>query len=195
MGKIFYLMGKSASGKDRLGAALRAHFGPRLENVILYATRPIRSGERDGEAYWFIDEAQMEAFRKAGRVIEERTYQTVHGPWTYATIDDGRIRPEEASYLITGTPESYLKTREYFGEETMVPLYIDLDNGLRLQRALSRERRQEEPKYAEMCRRFLADEQDFSEERLAELRLPRRYQNVRFRDCLRELIRTVEENL
>ena len=39
----------------------------------------------------------------------------------------------------------------------MVPLYVEVDDGLRLSRALERERKQTEPKYAEMCRRFLAD--------------------------------------
>ena len=36
----------------------------------------------------------------------------------------------------------------------------------RLIRAIDREKQQKEPKYEEMCRRFLADASDFSEENL-----------------------------
>ena len=34
---------------------------------------------------------------------------------------------------------------------------IELDDGVRLQRALDREKAQDHPKYEEMCRRFLED--------------------------------------
>ena len=44
---------------------------------------------------------------------------------------------------------------------------IELDDGVRLQRALDREKAQDHPKYEELCRRYLADAQDFSEEKLA----------------------------
>ena len=57
----------------------------------------------------------------------------------------------------------------------MVPLYIEVDDGLRLSRALERERKQTEPKYAEMCRRFLADCEDFTEEKIAEAGIVRRF--------------------
>ena len=54
--------------------------------------------------------------------------------------------------------------QNYFGKENVIPIYIQVDDGVRLERALERERTQKEPKYAELCRRFLADEKDFSEE-------------------------------
>ena len=65
-----------------------------------------------------------------------------------------------------GTLESYEKTRNYFGKENLVPIYITVENGLRLKRALDREKHQQVPHYDEMCRRYLADEKRFCEERL-----------------------------
>ena len=41
MGKIFYIMGKSASGKDRIYSLLAAHKELNLKTLILYTTRPI----------------------------------------------------------------------------------------------------------------------------------------------------------
>ena len=44
-------------------------------------------------------------------------------------------------------------------------------------RALARERQQDVPRYEEMCRRFLADAKDFSEEKLKEAGIDRRFVN------------------
>lgn len=195
MGKIFYLIGPSASGKDSLGRELLRRFDGQLKPVLMSTTRPIRSGEKEGEEYHFITPRQFHSLEQAGKVIESRTYQTVHGPWTYATIDDGHLELQKASYLAVGTLESYLKTLEYFGGEIVVPLYIELDKGLRLHRALERERAQTEPKYAEMCRRFLADEQDFSADKIAACHFPRVYENNDFQRCLAELSQTIMKEL
>lgn len=194
MGKIFYLIGPSASGKDRLLGELKARF-PQLLTIVMYTTRPIRSGEVPDVAYHFITAEAFEAEKAAGRVIESRTYQTVHGPWTYATLDDGAIDLEHHSYLMAGTLESYGQTLAYFGADHVIPLYIEVEPGLRLFRALARERTQAEPKYAEMCRRFLADEEDFSPEKQAAFVFPKKYVNDDFETCLNELADTIEKEL
>ena len=51
MGKIFYIMGKSASGKDHIYARLAAHEGLGLKKLVLYTTRPIRAEEENGKQY------------------------------------------------------------------------------------------------------------------------------------------------
>ena len=56
--------------------------------------------------------------------------------------------------------------REYYGEDKVVPVYVEVEDGERLKRAIRREEQQKVPKYEEMCRRFLADAEDFSEEKL-----------------------------
>ena len=104
-------------------------------------------------------------------------YSPVQGPWYYFTADDGQIDLAKHDYLGIGTLESYLKLKAYFGEQAMVPLYVEVDDGLRLSRALELERKQTEPKYAEMCRRFLADCEEFTEEKIAEAGIVRRYSN------------------
>ena len=75
-----------------------------------------------------------------------------------------------------------------------VPLYVEVDDGLRLSRALERERKQTEPKYAEMCRRFLADCEDFTEEKIAEAGIVRRFSNNSTpEDCFSEIQNFVEQ--
>ncbi|MCR5597631.1 MAG: guanylate kinase [Lachnospiraceae bacterium] len=167
MGKLFCLIGKSASGKDTIYRRLLDDASLSLKPVVTYTTRPKRSGESEGVEYHFTDEAQLESFRREGRVLEERIYHTVYGDWHYFTADDGQVILDEHSYIIITTPEALTGITAYYGRERVVPVYITLDDGERLERALKRERSQANPGYSEMCRRFLADEKDFSEENLA----------------------------
>ena len=187
MGKIFYLMGKSSSGKDTIFKALLSDAALGLKQIVPYTTRPIREGEKNGVEYFFTDEAGVRTMQEQNRVIELRVYHTCHGDWKYFTAADDRIDLEKQDYLVIGTPEAFLKIRDYFGEERVVPIYIELDDGVRLQRALDREKAQDQPKYEEMCRRFLADAADFSEEKLAELRLSKRFHNDDLSACIQEI--------
>lgn len=51
MSKIYYLMGKSSTGKDTIYKELRKRM-PQLKNVTIYTTRPRREGEKEGEEYF-----------------------------------------------------------------------------------------------------------------------------------------------
>lgn len=188
MGKIFCLMGKSASGKDTIYSRLLQREELNLKHVVPYTTRPIRSGETDGETYFFCTEEEALRMEQEGKIIELRAYHTVHGIWKYFTADDGQIRLDLADYLLIGTLETYEKIRAYYGKENVCPVYVWVDDGVRLERALERERSQREPKYAEMCRRFLADEEDFSEENLKRLGISRRFENRDIEKILEEII-------
>ena len=147
MGKIYYLMGKSSSGKDTMFKKLIEDKELALKTIVGYTTRPMREGETEGIEYHFVDEDTMKSLENEGRVIERRSYGTVHGVWNYFTVDDGE----------------------------------------RLQRALDRERTQDKPRYAEMCRRFLADEKDFSEENIARCGINKRYENDDLGKCFEEI--------
>lgn len=172
MGKIFYLIGKSCAGKDSLYNVIMKDKDLALRPVIRYTTRPIRDGEVDGVSYHFVDIDGYRSLKESGRIIEEQVYHTVHGDWYYFTVDDGEIDIANNDYLAIGVLESFADTRKYFGEDKVLPIYIELDDGERLFRALQRERLPENGRYAEMCRRFLADAEDFREERIKELGIP-----------------------
>ena len=187
MGKIFYIMGKSASGKDKICERLLANEDLQLLNLLLYTTRPIRSGETDGQQYHFVTEAELQRLRLEGKIIEERTYQTARGPWTYFTADAG-IDLSSGNYIAIGTLVSFQKLCNFYGREEILPVYIDVTDELLMERAMKREKKQEIPNYKELCRRFLADSEDFSEERIKEAGITRRFpNNGEFEDCLQEI--------
>lgn len=177
MGKIFYIMGKSASGKDTIYEEVLHREELQLQRLVLYTTRPIRANESEGVEYHFVGEEKLQDFLQAGKVIELREYHTMHGIWKYFTVDDEYMDLEKNNYLAIGTLESYEKMKKYYGEKKIVPLYIEVEDGLRLERALRREKKQSQPKYEEMCRRFLADQQDFAEDKLQQAGIGYRFSN------------------
>lgn len=192
MNRIYYLMGKSASGKDTVYQRLLKNPALGLQRIVLYTTRPIRQGEKEGREYFFTDEEKLRQIRESGRLIESRSYHTVHGIWSYFTADDGQIDLENSSYLGIGTLESYRKLAQYFGKDAVVPLYIEVEDGERLLRAISREQRQEFPGYAELCRRFLADCEDFSEEKLEAAGIRYRIENANLEECVAEIEKIIK---
>lgn len=166
MGKIYCIIGKSSTGKDTLYKKLIEDTSLSLKTIVPYTTRPMREGEHNGVEYYFCSEEKVKELERAGKIIELRAYDTIHGTWKYFTVNDEQINLAQYDYLIIGTLESYLKIRDYFGENKVVPLYIEVEDGERLSRAINRERMQNKPKYEELCRRFLADAKDFSDEKL-----------------------------
>ena len=193
MGRIYYLLGKSATGKDTLYKEILKR-RPKLRTVTMYTTRPIREGETDGVEYFFTGREELERQLASGKVIESRTYQTIAGPWTYYTVDDGQFDvADDESCLMIGTLESYEKMCTYFESGKMVPVYIEVPDGIRLLRAVKREENQKKPNYREVCRRYLADEKDFSEENLELLGVTKRYQNTDMEICVEEILRDLDK--
>ena len=72
MGKLFYVIGKSATGKDTIFQKLLENESLALKPLVLYTTRPMRAGEEQGVQYHFTDEAGLTELQNAGKVIELR---------------------------------------------------------------------------------------------------------------------------
>ena len=101
MGKIYYMMGKSASGKDTLYKEVRERC-PQLKSVILYTTRPIRNGETDGVEYFFVTKEEFEA----------------------KIAQDGLL--EYANYVgnYYGTPKAYVEEQLAAGKDVILEIEI-----------------------------------------------------------------------
>ncbi|WMJ85374.1 guanylate kinase [Anaerocolumna sp. MB42-C2] len=193
MSKLFIVMGKSATGKDSIFKKLKENAALGLKSVVGYTTRPIRNGETEGVEYYFVTEEKLMELKQNNKVIEHRAYHTMHGIWNYFTADDGQIDLCHSNYIMIGTLETFEQIRNFYGEKYVVPVYIQVEDGLRLERALHREQSQENPKYAELCRRYLADEEDFSEENLKKLNITKRYENKDIDICLNEIIKDIKQ--
>jgi guanylate kinase len=192
MSEIAFIMGKSASGKDKIYKSLIEDEELGLKTVTMYTTRPMRAGEEEGVEYHFVSDAVADQMRLDKKIIEMRCYDTIYGQWRYFTADDGQIDLKSNNrYIIIGTLEAYDQFCSYYGKEHLLPIYIDVKDDIRLLRAIKREQKQMEPKYDEMCRRFLADSKDFSEENIMRSGITRRFENNgELEECI-EQVKTV----
>ncbi|MCR5154262.1 MAG: guanylate kinase [Lachnospiraceae bacterium] len=195
MGKLFIIMGKSATGKDTIYKRIAEDKELNLKTVVIYTTRPIRKGETDGVEYHFVTVEQMNKMIEDKKVIERRTYPTVVGDWHYFTANDGQIDLEGNNYLMISTLAGYEQIRNYYGSEKVVPIYIEVKDKDRLLRSVEREIRQKKPNFSEVCRRYLADEADFSEEELKRLCINYRYENDNLDICTEKVRKVICENL
>jgi len=187
MGRVFCIVGKSSVGKDTIYKRLLENQALQLKQIVPYTTRPIRAGEHEGVEYHFTTVEMMERMLAENRIIECRAYDTVYGIWYYFMAKDAQIDLAKNDYLMIGTLDAYIKIRDYFGSEHVMPIYINLDDGERLSRALEREKRQPVPMYEEMCRRYLADAKDFSQERLDAAGITKSFDNNCLENCLKEI--------
>ena len=180
MNRVFCLVGKSCSGKDTLYAHILERY-PELVPVIPCTTRPRRPGEVEGQTYHFVTEERLRQYEEEGQVVEKREYHTTQGPWTYFTL---RFALDTDRLLIT-TLEGARALMDCYGPGHVRVVYLHVDDRTRLLRYIDRESRQARPDYAEVCRRFLADQTDFSEEQLAQFpRLHRIDTGAEMEECL-----------
>ena len=77
----------------------------------------------------------------------------------------------------------------------VIPVYINIDDGERLIRAINREKKQKNPGYEELCRRFLADSRDFSKENLERLGIDTYYLNDDIDECLESIKELIREKM
>lgn len=156
--KIFVIMGKSASGKDTIFQQVCSQYD--VSPIVYYTTRPRRITEENGKDYFFVPISVIENAEQNGTLIEKRVYNTVNGLWTYATINDGQFNTDN-NLIVVLPPKGYESFVKYFGKDKVVPVLIHVPDGIRLRRSLERDEKQANPNYAETCRRFLADTEDF----------------------------------
>ena len=193
--KIIYFMGKSASGKDTIYRKVKEKLNPSPKEIILSSRQgPIRDHEENGREYFFVTDSEIAKMEN-----ERKNYRKACLPyrirrWIYTTADDGQF-DDNSVYMTIGTLESYVPIRAHFGAETMIPVYLEVEDGLRLERAIARERTQKTAKYEEMCRRFLADQADFSEEKLKAANIIKRFKNEDRECCLKEVLSYIEHEL
>lgn len=161
MGKIYCIIGKSGTGKDTILTQLLKDQTLPVKKLVPYTTRPRREGEIEGVNYHYVTVEQLKCMEDHGEVIERRTYNTVHGDWSYFTASVNI--DEKENYIIITTQKALNSFFDFFGKERIHVIYLYLENKERLLRCINRESEQGNPNYSEVCRRYLADEEDFDE--------------------------------
>ena len=185
MKKLFVILGKSSTGKDSILKYVIKYHEDSLYKIIPYTTRPIRSNEMNGKDYNFVTEEQMNNLKSY--IIVTRCYDSYMGGKVYyfTVIDDAFYRSNKNGIII-GTLESLKSFKEKLADKLeIVPIYITVDDYTIISRSIEREKSNNGTNYKEICRRFIADCEDFSDERLKEAGINRgnTFKNYSFSTC------------
>lgn len=149
--KIIAFFGPSSSGKDTLAKILSER--PDISEIVSCTTRPMRDYEKNGIDYYFLTNEEFGEKVLNGTMLEATTFRD----WFYGTplesldknkINVGVFNKQEIECLLS---DNRLE---------VIPIYVACEDKKRLIRSLERE---SNPDCEEICRRFLADLQDFEE--------------------------------
>lgn len=200
MTNILYLIGKSSSGKDTVKNRLIDELlskDCKIKELVIYTTREIRTGEIDGIDYNFVSESVYQELLANKKIIEVRTYEKVQGTVRYFTVLDEDFFKDQIDYIVgVGTLESYNKLTKYFSGQESVnvkinPIYLNVENSDRLLRAMRRELREDKDKqnFEEVCRRFEADEIDYSAVKMQDSGITKIFENTQLETAVNEIIK------
>ena len=169
MVNIVVLVGPSNCGKDYLRKYLVDNY-EFIQYLKPYTTRVKRDNETDNDYYFNYLPENL-------KIVEKRAYTMVDGETVeYATILPKYIFDDKV-YILCGTIEMIInlisalfnnieKSLMWAGKEVKItPIFIKADPNKRLLKAVERANESgEDPN--EVCRRFLADSKDFSDEKI-----------------------------
>lgn len=186
--KIYYIMGKSATGKDTILQQLLLRLP--LERIMMYTTRPMRSGERDGVTYNFVSDSAFRMMIAHRDVAEYRYYAVGRKDIWYYFTPRAELDTSKHSRIGIGTPESFNKLWREYGPK-LIPIYIYADDTTRFLRAVEREYHETEPDWLELCRRYVADEQDFDEMSIGHIQ--NRFENNDLETCVQQICKFIEQ--
>jgi guanylate kinase len=161
VGKLICIVGKSGAGKDTLFRNIIRDSNLLITPIIPCTTRPIRKNEINGVDYHFVSHEELIQAELKSKLIEKRVYRTVKGDWYYFTKDFCLDGNDKLTMTIT-TPAAIGKLAMKFGKNNIIIVYLEANDLTRIERCLQREMQEQQPDYKEVCRRYLADEEDFA---------------------------------
>lgn len=159
--RIIALCGKCAAGKDCAARILSENYGYKF--FVSTTTRPMRTGESDGNPYHFITNEEFEGLIKDEKLIEYREYETtVSGKpakWYYGGRKDDIS--DDYPYVIVLDLAGLRKFKRLYGKRVLA-FYLNADDSERLRRCKKRG----DYDKSEWDRRLISDKKDFSPENI-----------------------------
>ena len=147
---VIALFGPSGSGKDTGVRLLTSKFKS-LHRIISTTTRPMRDTETNNIDYYFVNKEQFI------QGITNNDFYTInyYNNWSYG-INKNEIENNPISIGAFSIKD--IKQLLNFDNLIVIPIYIKTSDKTRLMRCLTRE---DNPDCKEICRRFIADKEDF----------------------------------
>ena len=127
---ILAIVGFSSAGKDTL--AKYAHDNLGYNFVVSHSTRPMRTGESQGNPYYFINDNEMCSLFVQNKLIEAREYDSVYGKWFYAVSKD-EIE-DSKKYVVVVDFSGFQSLKKHFGDRVQ-SVFIECSEPERRKRA------------------------------------------------------------
>lgn len=149
--KLIVLFGESGAGKDTVQKTMADMFPSLLNPIVSCTTRPKRDYEVDGVHYHFLTTEKMKEMIDNKDMLE----YSIFNNWYYGT---GLISLDPNKINIGVFNLQGLQSLMHSDQVEFIPVYVHACGKTRLLRNLNRE---EFPDCKEICRRYLADDQEF----------------------------------
>lgn len=154
--KLFLLVGKSASGKDTLMNMLLSDF-KEMKPLVSHTTRPMRTGEKDGETYHFVDDLTFEEMLNNDEFLETTSYtiesenkiyryglskkEVMDTPYAMTIVNPYGLNNLLANKFIKDNIVSILITRN---DKDRILAYMNRDENVNIKEMIDRYKRDEE---------------------------------------------------
>jgi guanylate kinase len=186
---IIALCGMSASGKDTIQKILQQLYG--YKPIVSITTRPKRSGETDGVAYYFKTEDEFKKLLNDNQLIEYRIYNTIQEgkptTWYYG-IENNEVNLKKYNHVTVVDLQGLRDIKKQY-DNSIISIYIDSDEESRKLRAIARDLNFE---LDEWNRRLKDDERVFSN---VKHEVDFIVYNYDFKACLKEIIKKVNKEI
>lgn len=155
--KLFLLVGKSASGKDTLMNMLLSDF-KEMKPLVSHTTRPMRTGEKDGETYHFVDDTTFEEMLDNGEFLETTSYtiESENKIYRYGLSKKEVMDTPYAMTIVNPYGLNNLLKSEF--KDNIVSILITRNDKDRILAYMNRD---ENVNIKEMIDRYKRDEEDF----------------------------------
>ena len=163
MNTLYLICGKAGSGKTYISKLMEKDY--HIKRLKKVTTRPRRDGEDDSE-YEFITKEKYDTIVSGGNMLESK-FNVVdkngeqNATWYYAVLPPELNESNDYlavvdSQMIQNVDFDLLKST--FCAKYIYILYITADAETRLERCIVRNNN---PNYAEICRRFIAESKEY----------------------------------
>lgn len=158
--KLFLLVGKSASGKDTLMNMLLSDF-KEMKPLVSHTTRPMRTGEKDGETYHFVDDLTFEEMLNNDEFLETTSYtiESENKIYRYGLSKKEVMDTPYAMTIVNPYGLNNLLTNKFI-KDNIVSILITRNDKDRILAYMNRD---ENVNIKEMIDRYKRDEEDFED--------------------------------
>lgn len=140
--KVIGILGFTSSGKSTVAKVLETRgYHP----LVIYTTRPPRTGEKEGKDYYFRNKEEFENLH----LDEVRHYQTIYGQWSYGSY----FKDYTDGTVVVLSPSYYEKVRDVID----ITVFLDVDYATLFEKAKVRG-----DNLSEFERRWKSDVADFN---------------------------------